>query len=217
MGFSSFPTAVDVTLHRYNHLDNRLWTQIKNDLDYVEVDDKSLVVSRGQIMAILESNYNQMIHQIKATGTDSLYKKVTSPYFIYMMCNDMPNMQLVKFTLSHDKKFTRLIESESGKVLKFDFKVLAMTIRLSEIFEKEELDIINKILEDLKILEEEIPYSRLRIVDLLDTLDDWIETEIDRELDEGEEDPVPLITAVMDLIDMKTEGDNPITLIITDY
>lgn len=45
----------------------------------------------------------------------------------------MPNLQLVKFNLSYDKKFTRLLENDGNKVLKFDFKVLAITIRLSEV------------------------------------------------------------------------------------
>ncbi len=40
---------------------------------------------------------------------------------------------------------------------------------------------------------------------------------MDNELEDEEPDPVPLITTILDLIDVKTEGDNPITLLVTDY
>ena len=43
-------TSVDVTLHKYNHFDNRLWVEIKNNLDYMEVNEDSVIVSASQII-----------------------------------------------------------------------------------------------------------------------------------------------------------------------
>ena len=217
MNISKLPTAVDVTLQRYNHMDNRLWTQLKNQLDYVEVDDRSIVVSIDQLRSFLEINYVSLVDKVKSSGAEFLHKKVNSPYFLYMMCIDMENLQLVKFTLDYDKKFTRLIENDGNKVLKFDFKILTMTLKLSDMFEKEDLAIINPVLEKLKILEEGVPYARLKMIDLLDTLDEWIASEIDRDLEEDEPDPIPLITTIMDTIDAKSESDDPLTLLVTDY
>ena len=217
MNISKLPTAVDVTLQRYNHMDNRLWTQLKNQLDYVEVDDRSIVVSIDQLRSFLDINYVSLVNKIKSTGAEFLHKKVNSPYFLYMMCVDMENLQLVKFTLAYDKKFSRLIENDGNKVLKFDFKILTMTLKLSDMFEKEDLAIINPVLEKLKILEEGVPYARLKMIDLLDTLDAWINSEIDRDLKEDEPDPIPLITTIMDMIDAKSESDDPLTLLVTDY
>ena len=217
MNISKLPTAVDVTLQRYNHMDNRLWTQLKNQLDYVEVDDRSIVVSIDQLRSFLDINYVSLVNKVKSSGAEFLHKKVNSPYFLYMMCIDMENLQLVKFTLDYDKKFTRLIENDGNKVLKFDFKILTMTLKLSDMFEKEDLAIINPVLEKLKILEEGVPYARLKMIDLLDTLDEWIASEIDRDLEEDEPDPIPLITTIMDTIDAKSESDDPLTLLVTDY
>lgn len=217
MNISKLPTAVDVTLQRYNHMDNRLWTQLKNQLDYVEIDDTSVVVSIEQLRTFLDINYVSLVNKIKSTGAEFLHKKVNSPYFLYMMCVDMENLQLVKFTLAYDKKFSRLIENDGNKVLKFDFKILTMTLKLSDVFEKEDLAIINPVLEKLKILEEGVPYARLKMIDLLDTLDAWINSEIDRDLKEDEPDPIPLITTIMDMIDAKSESDDPLTLLVTDY
>jgi len=198
-------------------MDNRLWTQLKNQLDYVEIDDTSVVVSIEQLRTFLDINYVSLVNKIKSTGTEFLHKKVNSPYFLYMMCIDMENLQLVKFTLDYDKKFSRLIENDGNKVLKFDFKILTMTLKLSDMFEKEDLAIINPVLEKLKILEEGVPYARLKMIDLLDTLDAWINSEIDRDLEEDEPDPIPLITTIMDMIDAKSESDDPLTLLVTDY
>jgi len=198
-------------------MDNRLWTQLKNQLDYVEIDDTSVVVSIEQLRTFLDINYVSLVNKIKSTGTEFLHKKVNSPYFLYMMCVDMENLQLVKFTLDYDKKFSRLIENDGNKVLKFDFKILTMTLKLSDMFEKEDLAIINPVLEKLKILEEGVPYARLKMIDLLDTLDAWINSEIDRDLEEDEPDPIPLITTIMDMIDAKSESDDPLTLLVTDY
>lgn len=217
MNISKLPTAVDVTLQRYNHMDNRIWTQLKNQLDYVEIDDTSVVVSIEQLRTFLDINYVSLVNKIKSTGAEFLHKKVNSPYFLYMMCVDMENLQLVKFTLAYDKKFSRLIENDGNKVLKFDFKILTMTLKLSDVFEKEDLAIINPVLEKLKILEEGVPYARLKMIDLLDTLDAWINSEIDRDLKEDEPDPIPLITTIMDMIDAKSESDDPLTLLVTDY
>lgn len=217
MSISNFPTTVDVTLYRYNHLDNRLWVQIKNELDYIEVDEDSVIVSCDQIIALLGVHYNSMINKVKSVGADFLHKNVNAPYFIYMMCNDLQNLQFIKFTKSYDKTFTRLLEIDGDKMLKFDFKILTMTIPLYDMYSPEELEIINPILEDLKILKPDVPYTRIGMINLLDTLDIWVSGEIDEDIEDGQQDPIPLITEFLDMIDPKIERDNPNVLLITDY
>ena len=218
MNISNFPTVVDVTLYRYNHLDNRLWVQIKNDLDYIEVDEDSVIVDIDQLKKLIEVNYSPMINRVKSVGADFLHKKVNSTYFIYRMLDDLTNLKYLKITKSYDKKFTRLLEIDGDKMLKFDFKVLSMTIRLHDWFYTKELKVLNPILEELKILEDSVPYKRIKLIDLLDILDIWVNKEIDQDIDEDTEiDPMPLVTELMDLIDPKIERDNPLVLLVTDY
>jgi hypothetical protein len=218
MNISNFPTVVDVTLYRYNHLDNRLWVKIKNDLDYIEVDKDSVIVDIDQLKKLIEANYSSMINRVKSVGSDFLHKKVNSPYFIYMMLDDLTNLKYLKITKSYDKEFTRLLEIDGDKLLKFDFKILSMTIRLHDWFYTKELKVLNPILEELKILEDGVPYNRIKLIDLLDILDIWVNKEIDKDIDEDIEiDPMPLVTELMDLIDPKIERDNPLVLLVTDY
>ena len=217
MDTNLFPTAVDVTLHKYNHFDNQMWIRIKNDLNYIEVSGDSVMVSKEQLLNLFDIYYIDEINRIKSVGAEFLHKKVTTPYFIYMMCVDMPNLQYIKFTLSLDKSFNRIIEIDGDKILKFDFKVLSMTVNLYDMFNPRDLSIINPILESLNILEDEIPYNRLKLIDILDPLDRWISATMDYDIEDGEVDPIPLVTAFIDLIDPKTERDNPIVLLVTDY
>lgn len=217
MNISLLPTAVDVTLYRYNHLDNQMWVRIKNDIDYIPVDDNSVMVSYEQLSIFLETYYLPEINKIKSVGSEFLHKKVHSPYFIYMMMMDMQNLQYIKFTKSYDKSFSRILEVDGNKILKFDFKVLSVTIPLHEIFNQAELNQINPILERLKILEEDVPYARIKMIDLLDQLDAWISVEMDNDIPEDSVDPIPLITMFMDMVDAKVESDNPLVLLVTDY
>ena len=217
MNISDCPTSVDVTLYRYNHLDNRLWVQMKNELDYIEVSDDSIIVSYEQMLALLTVHYSDMVNKVKSVGADFLHKNVNSPYFIYMMLMDLKNLKYIKITKSYDKSFTRLLEIDGDKMLKFDFKILTMTIPLYEMYSIEELRIINPILEELRILEIDTPYTRIGLISLLDVIDIWINKEIDNDIEEGATDPIPLLTEFMDSIDLKTERDNPKVLLITDY
>lgn len=217
MDISLLPTAVDVTLYRYNHLDNQMWVRIKNDIDYIPVDDNSVMLSYDQLSIFLETYYLPEINKIKSVGSEFLHKKVHSPYFIYMMMMDMQNLQYIKFTKSYDKSFSRILEVDGNKILKFDFKVLSVTIPLHELFNQAELNQINPILEKLKILEEDVPYARIKMIDLLDQLDAWISVEMDNDIPEDSVDPIPLITMFMDMVDAKVESDNPLVLLVTDY
>lgn len=218
MQTGTLPTSVDVTLYRYNHIDNRLWVRIKNELDYILVDENSIIISQEQMVSLLETYYMPEISRIKSVGSEALHKKVTSPYFIYMMLKDLENLQFIKFTKSYDKEYTRLIELDGDKMLKFEFKILSMTFCLYDFYSDEELHVLNPILEKLKILEEDVPYARLKIIDLLDVLDEWVNDSIsDENFDDSQEDPLPLVTELMDMIDAKTERDNPLVLLITDY
>lgn len=217
MDTNLFPTAVDITLHKYNHFDNQLWTRIKNELDYIDVNENSVMVTVTDLGNLFDAYYLDEINQIKSVGAEFLHKKVTTQYFIYMMMVDMQNLQYVKFTRSMDKSFNRIIDIEGDKILKFDFKVLSMTINLYELFSPEDLKLVNPILESIGIFEEEVPYNRIKLSSLLDSLDAWVNQSISFEFDEDERDPLPLITAFIDIMDPKTERDDPIVLLVTDY
>ena len=212
---SSFPTSIDVTLHKYNYIDNKLWVQIKNQLDYIEVDDFSIIITKQQLHAILIENYSDEINKIKSTGSKFFHNQVNTIYFIWMLVEEMSNLQYIKITLNRDKSYTRLLISEDGnKTIEFDFKLLSITIRLADIFELNEVAVINQMLNDLNLLQPDETYIRLRALDLINATDNYL-SELD---DEDElEKSTATIADFLELFTYKIERDNPLALLVTDY
>jgi hypothetical protein len=212
---SLFPTSIDVTLHKYNYIDNKLWVQIKNQLDYIEVDDFSIIITKQQLQVILVEHYSNEINKIKSTGSKFFHNQVNTIYFVWMFIEEMSNLQYIKLTLNSDKSYSRLLINEDGdKSIEFDFKLLSITIRLTDIFELNEVAVINQMLNDLNLLQFDETYIRLRALDLINSVDNYL-AELDDE-DELEESTAT-ITDFLELFNYKIERDNPLTLLVTDY
>jgi hypothetical protein len=213
MEISHLPTTVDTTLYKYNHYDNQIWTIIKNELDWIDAGEDAMIVYVPQLVNLIEDRYQLMLNKIAALGSGFLHKDVNSIYFLYMMCMDMERLQYVKLTLSKQKKFNRMMTMDDEKVLKFDFKILTITFRLSDFFSIEEIRTLNKALIDAKILEEGVPYASHRLGNLLNKLDDMLSDMLtDDSTGTGD-----LLAGMLDILDPKLENDNPITLLVTDY
>ena len=211
---SLFPTSIDVTLYRYNYLDNKLWTQLKNQVDYIEVDQNSIIVTNSQLEAIIAANYSDEINKIKSTGSKFFHTQVNSIYFIWAMVQEMSNLQFVKLTRSLDKDYTRMLNTaEDEKTIEFDFKLLSITIKLAEIFNTEEVAVINEALYQLGILDRGEPYTRLKAVEVIGALDDLINALEDEILSER----VGVLSELLEVFTFKIERDNPLTLLVTDY
>lgn len=211
MELSHLPTTVDVTVYRYNHYDNQIWTIIKNELDWIDAGEDSMIVYVPQLVNLIEDRYQLMLNKISALGQGFLHKDVNSIYFLYMMCHDMERLQYVKLTLSKKKKFDRMMTLDDQKVLKFDFKVLTLTFRLTDFFSMKEVRVLNKALTKEHILEEGVPFIQYRLSNLITKLDNML-TEDMLDSDAGD-----LIAGMLDILDPKLESDNPLTLLITDY
>ena len=209
--FSSMPTAIDVTLYKYNYIDNKLWAQFQNDIDFIEFGNESIMISASQLKAILDRYYQNSINRLKSVGSDFLHKEINTVFFLYQILIEMENLQYVKFTLNKDKKYSRIIENDGIKMIQFSFKLLSVTLRLYDLYEDDELPLVNNILEELEILKLRVPYSRLNAKDLYETLLFYLE-EKDPENEES-----GIVSDILDVLDIKFEKEDPIILLITDY
>jgi hypothetical protein len=208
---SLMPTAVDVTLYKYNYIDNKLWTQIHNQADFIQVSEDSIMASSSQLKSILETNYLSTINKIKTLGSDVVHKEINSVFFLYQMCLEMENLQYVKFNLNKDKTYSRMIEIEGKKILQFSFKVITATLRLFDLYDEEELPHVNKILEELGILYPEKPYNRVFASELSEKIDMYVESH-------GEDDHnAGIVLDILDILEQKMEVENSLILLITDY
>jgi hypothetical protein len=209
--FSSMPTAIDVTLYKYNYIDNKLWAQIQNDTDFIELGNDSIMISASQLKFVLDTYYQNSINRIKSVGSDFMHKEINTVFFLFQILLEMENLQYIKFTLNKDKKYTRLIEVDGVKMIQFSFKLLTATFRLYDLYEDTELPLVNKILEELEIFEEGIPFARLNAKELYDSILFYLEEKDPEDLEAG------IVTDILDILESKIEKEDPLILLITDY
>jgi|688.fasta_scaffold01753_3 hypothetical protein len=208
---SLMPTAVDVTLYKYNYIDNKLWAQLHNQADFIPVSEDSIMTSSSQLKVILETNYLSTINKIKTLGSEVVHKEINSVFFLYQMCLEMENLQYIKFNLNKDKTYSRMVEIEGKKMLQFSFKVITATLRLFDLYDEEELPHVNKILEELGILHPEKPYNRVFATELSNKIDMYVESY-------GEDDHnAGIVLDILDILEPKMEIENSLILLITDY
>jgi hypothetical protein len=205
------PTAIDVTLYKYNYIDNKLWAQIQNDIDFIELGNDSIMVSASQLKFILDKYYQSSINKIKSVGSDFIHKEINTVFFLFQLLIEMENLQYIKLTLNKDKKYSRIIEVDGVKMIQFSFKLLTATLRLYDLYEDDELPLVNSILEELEIFKEDVPYTRLNAKNLYDTILFYLDEK------DPEDSEAGIVTDILDILESKIEKEDPLILLITDY
>lgn len=205
---SLLPTAIDVTLYKYNYIDNKIYTQLNNQVDFIQVDPDSIIVSSEQLKFFLEENYSGDLNRFKSVGSDIIHREINSTFFLYKMCEEMENLKYIKITLNKKKEYNRTVEVDGNKILQFSFKIMTATIRLSEIFSDKDLQKANRALEKIGILKEGVPFIRIKGKELGSL--------IDSNMDDENKDFVPLLD-ILDILEHKMEQDDSLILLITDY
>lgn len=204
---------IDVILFKYNYYDFKIWTGAKNKLNYIEVNDQSILVSPKDLKKYIESTYPNELNKFKSIGSEFLHKDANSIYFFNTMLKEMSRLKWIKLTLDKSKNYSRMIDDKvNGPRITFSFKVLHVTYKLFEMFDEDELKVFNSILTDLQILEPNKPYKRHKLNYILTKLDNFIEQQALNHTAEVE--PVLIF---LDSVEEKLEGDNPEVLLVTDY
>jgi hypothetical protein len=208
---SLLPTAVDITLYKYNYIDNKIWTQIQNDVEFIQNPDDSIMISVNQLKYLLDKYYISTINKIKTQGSDVIHKEINTVYFLYQMAMEMKNLQYIKFTINTDKSYSRLIQVDGKKVLQFGFKVITATLRLSDLYDDDELPMVNKVLNNLGIISESSNYTRIFASELASKIDTFLQDIDEDDFDSG------IVADILDVLEGKLEPENTLLLLITDY
>ena len=204
---------IDVMLFKYNYYDFKIWTGTKNKLNYIEVNDQSILVSPKDLKKYIESTYPNELNKFKSIGSEFLHKDANSIYFFNTMLKEMSRLKWIKLTLDKSKNYSRMIDDKStGPRITFSFKVLHVTYKLFEMFDEDELKTFNNTLISLNILEPNKPYQRHKLNYILSRLDAFVEKSVVN--DTSDVEPVLIF---LDSIEEKLEGDNPEVLLVTDY
>jgi|TARA_R110000744_G_scaffold111560_1_gene209778 hypothetical protein len=206
------PVIIDTTFYRYNYIEYKMWAQIRNQLDYKDMGDNSMIISAQQLKTFIVTNYSSEINKVGSYGFHVPRKDATAIYFLHRVSSEMINLKYLKITLDSDKSFTRVIEDDVEQTIKYDFAILKAKLDLSDIFVNPELQVLNSVLESIGLLSAGIPYSSHTA--------DLIFTRLSGFLDSSEDElslESQLASALLDAIDVSLDKENPMILLITDY
>ena len=208
---ASMCDVIDITLFKFNYYDNLIWTKCLNQVDYTIVDEDSILVTPRQLNALFELNFERILRKLEATTPELIHYDAHSIYFVDRLMDEFSKLKWVKLTLSRDRSFSRVTGASETKSIKYSFKILKTTLRLSEMFDPVDIESINPTLKKLGIIEDK-PYNRMRVQSLLRSLDMAINNET-----ELTDHQVGILSTIVDTLEFKIEADNPEVLLVTDW
>lgn len=208
---SAMCDVIDITLYKFNYYDNLIWTKCLNQIDYMIVDDDSILVTPRQLEALFELNFERTLRKLEATTPELIHRDAHSIYFIDRLTSEFNRLKWVKLTLSRNRNFSRIADINGVKNIKYSFKVLKTTLRLSEMFDFDDISQINPILKKLDLIKNK-PYNRMSTHMLINKIDGAINGGVDLS-----EHQVELLASILDILDFKIETDNPEVLLVTDW
>lgn len=217
----SLPYALDITLYKYNYIDNLLLSYIKKETRTQKIENNSFVINASDLKLLIDEKFGIDINRIKSMSIQSLADNVNSAYFIDKILNNFSNLRYVKVNISNDRNFTRVINSADKKIINFDYKIITSILDFTKHVETdEELKLINNLLYKVGVLKEDMygeyrrPYIIISTNDFMNLLN-TIEAELEDEaIANIYLEPLELI---YNLVDQKCENDNTNLIIITDY
>lgn len=204
--------VIDVTLFKFNHYDNLIWTKSLNQLDYMRVDENTIIVSPHQLQLLLDANFSREIKRIKATTFELIHRDASSIFFLDKIVEEFENLKWIKLSLSKSRSFSRMVEDFEGssRQIKYSYKVLKATLRLSDFLNVNDINRINGVLKSIGLITDK-PYKTHNTRDLV------IQLEMAMNSEHVDDKSAEILSYVLDMIDHKLEGDNPDILLVTDW
>lgn len=210
----SIPTHISFTLYKFDYIDSVIISRVKKECkNYNNTDDDGIyTVKSSSFINCLTSSPRLMREIQKAEmhiDSPSPEFKPNSVYFLWTILSKLHNVEWLSFKISYDKKFSRIVKHENRNIVNFHFNILEGLFDLTQVFNREELDIINKKIIEFGIMPnkylERSPYFYMKasvIYEILGTL---------------EMDGILSTFDLLDHIDQKLEDDDPVLTVKTDY
>jgi hypothetical protein len=205
----TFAEVVDITLYRYNSVDNRIWAILKSSDVHKKLSDQSILISAESLKTILLSNFKKEINRVESLHSSIVHKEATSIYFLWKMLEDLLGLRWVKFTLNTNVVYNRVVDIEDMKTIKYSVKIIRGTLRMFDIFTTAQLPLINTILHKANVLRPNQQFTIIKADDLVTKLDILLAKNNSSEI----ATPVNAILAEVEAY----QTDNPELLLVTDF
>ena len=205
----TFSEVVDITLYRYNSVDNKIWAMLKSLDSHKKLSSHSLLVSADALKAILLNNFRKEINRVESLHGSIVHKEATSIYFLWKMLEDLVGLRWVKFTLNSNVSYNRIVDIDDMKTIKYSVKVIRGTLRLFDLFKAGQLPLINAVLHKADVLRPKQQFTIIKTDDLI--------AKLDRLLNENNSSEIvtPVNFLLQEIEPYQT--DNPELLLVTDF
>lgn len=204
----NFSEVIDITLHKYNSIDLRLWGIISRFSTTKTLGDNTMLLSVDDLKKIIYNAFKSEISRFKAISDVAIHKEATSIYFINQILDTMSNLMYIKFTLNTNSSYSRIVNIDQIKTIKFSTKTLRGSIRLFDIFNEHEADVAGMILRRANLLGPEDHFMVMRVRKFLSTLDLFLSENNTTEV-------YNIINAIIQRVEVY-ESDDPEMLLIAD-
>lgn len=204
----TFSEVIDVTLHKYNSIDLRLWGIVTRFSTTKKLGDDSVLIDVNDLKKIIYAGFKSEISRFKAISDVAIHKEATSIYFIHQIFETMSNLRWVKFTLNKNASYSRIINVDQIKTIKYSTKTLRGSIRLFDIFNEHEADVAGMILRRANLLGQEEHFMVMRVRQFLSSLDLFLSENNTTEV-------FNIINAIIQRVEVY-ESDDPEMLLIAD-
>jgi len=203
-----FSEVIDITLYKYNSIDIKLWGLISRDSDCKKLTEDAYLVPVDKIKNYINKWFHQDVNRFQSVNETSIHKEATSIYFIWQMFTNMPNLRWIKVNLNKNLSYNRIVNIDQIKTIKYNIKTIRGSLRLFELFNPKELNIINDILERCKLLPSDQMYKVFKLKKFMMILDLYLS-------DNSPNETYNLINGIIQKLE-PYESDDPELLLITD-
>jgi hypothetical protein len=185
-----FSEVVDITLYKYNSIDIKIWGLIQRDVESKKLADESYLISASKMQIYINKWFSADVNRFQSVGEMSIHKEATSIYFIWQMLNNISNLSWIKVNLNNN------------------IKIIRGSLRLFDLFETRELNIVNDIMDRCKLLSDGQMYKVFKLRKFMNVLDMYL-------TDDTGSETFSVINTIIQKLE-PYEMDDPEILLITD-
>lgn len=203
-----FSEVVDITLYKYNSIDIKIWGLIQRDIESKKLADESYLVSASKMQMYINKWFSADVNRFQSVGEMSIHKEATSIYFIWQMLNNISNLSWIKVNLNKNITYNRVVNIDQIKTIRYNIKIIRGSLRLFDLFETRELNIVNDIMDRCKLLPDGQMYKVFKLRKFMNVLDMYL-------TDDTGSETFSVINTIIQKLE-PYEMDDPEILLITD-
>jgi len=203
-----FTEVIDITLYKYNSIDVKLWGLIQRSINTKRITTDSYLISVDDMSEFINKWFASDVSRFQSVNEVSIHKEATSIYFIWQMLNNIKNLTWIKVTLNKNLSYSRIVNIDQIKTIKYNIKTIRGSLRLFDLFDTRELNITNDILERCKLLSNNQMYSVFKLKKFMTILDMYL-------TDDSANETFGVINTIIQRLE-PFEADDPEILLITD-